>query len=421
MSTNHYKYVILGGGLTAGYAAQEFVAQGIQADELCILSAEKTLPYERPPLSKKFLANEKTTADILINDPSFYEENGIEVKLDTAVTRVRLDEKQLDTDTETIKYERLLIATGCRPRTFDLPGADLDNIFYLRQITDARQIRQMAEKVDKAVVIGGSFIGMETASVLQASGVAVTLLFPEARVWESFFTPEMSTFFETYYRDKGITILPGQEVASFKGNGRVTHVVTKTGKQLAADMVLAGIGVTPNSALFSEQLHMEKDTILVNRFLETNLPDVWAAGDITSYRDLLYDRVLHVEHWDNAVQQGQHAARAMLGQRQPYEHVPYFFSDVFDLSYEFWGDSNGAKEAVHRGDVADGRFSTWWLAADGRLLAAFVMNRPDEEREVAPKWIKSGKKLSSHWLKDSESFTPKEEKEEEKKERTDVK
>jgi NADPH-dependent 2,4-dienoyl-CoA reductase/sulfur reductase-like enzyme len=118
----------------------------------------------------------------------------------------------------------------------------------------------------------------------------------------------------------------------------------------------------------------------------------------------LYDRTLHTEHWDNAVAQGRHAACVMLGEIQPFEHVPYFFSDVFDLSYEFWGDTEGAAEAVHRGSVEEGAFSTWWLEGDGRLLAAFVMNRPDEERELVPKWIKSGKKLSADWLHSSESL-----------------
>jgi NADPH-dependent 2,4-dienoyl-CoA reductase/sulfur reductase-like enzyme len=393
-----YNYVIIGGGLAAGYAAKEFAEQGITPGQLCILSAETTLPYERPPLSKDFLAGKESAEEILINPPAFYEKHGIEVKLDTPDESVNLQQKRLYADTIAISYEKLLIATGSQPRTFDLPGADLTNIFYLRQISDARRIRNAAKDAKKAVVIGGSFIGMETTAVFQSSGVNTTMVFPEKRVWDAFFTPEMSAFFERYYQEQGVTILPEQEIEAFLGDGRVTHVKLKSGRELPADLVVCGIGVTPNSALFNaNKLEMKDGGILVNRFLETNLPDVFAAGDITYYRDIIYGRLKHVEHWDNAVQQGRHAARAMLGIREPFEHVPYFFSDVFDLSYEFWGDTKDATQTIFRGNVENGSFSTWWLGENGRLLAAFVMNRPEEERENASKWIKSGAKLPKAW------------------------
>ena len=402
---NSFKYVILGGGLTAGYAAQEFVKKGIGSEELCIVSAEETPPYERPPLSKDFLAGEENVDDILINEPEFYKKNNIALKLGTRVTAVDLDKKQLATTNGPLRYEKLLIATGAQPHTFDLPGSDLDNIFYLRQIDDAQRIRQQAKDAQKAVVIGGSFIGMEATAVLQSQGVATTLIFPEERVWEAFFTPEMSDFFENYYRERGVTILAEQEIAAFEGEVYVTTVVTKSGKKLSTNMVVAGIGVKANSDLFTgSPLQLEDGAIRVNRFLETNVPDVLAAGDVARYRSTLYERPLHVEHWDNAVAQGRHAADVMLGEMQPFEHVPYFFSDVFDLSYEFWGDTEDAAEAVHRGSVEEGKFSTWWLDKDGRLVAAFVMNRPDEERDLAPKWIKSSKKLTADWLRRSETL-----------------
>lgn len=400
-----FRFVILGGGVTAGYAAQEFVRCGLPAGELCIVSAEKTLPYDRPPLSKGFLADEKSEADILINEPDFYKENGIAVRLDTAVTRVDLDNNQLFANGDTLSFEKLLIATGARPRTFNLPGHDLDNIFYLRDIHDARQIRQQAGRAKTAVVIGGSFIGMEAAAVLQSQGVATTMIFPEKRVWQAFFTPEMSHFFQNYYGGRGVTILAEEKIERFEGNGRVQKVITQSGKELPADMVVAGIGVQPNDDLFRDSgLKLADAGILVNRFLETSFPAVLAAGDVTCYRDIVFDKQLHVEHWDNAVQQGQQAARVMLGERRPYEHVPYFFSDVFDLSYEFWGDATAAAESVHRGDLANGRFSVWWLDEDGRLLAAFVMNRPDEEGEMAQKWIKAGTHLTTEWLKETKDF-----------------
>lgn len=400
-----FKYVILGGGLTAGYAAQEFAKQKLPAEQLCIVSAEGYLPYERPPLSKSFLAGEKSPDDLLINEASFYKDHGITVKLNTEITRVDFDEQALYADDEAIGYKNLLIATGSRPRTFDGPGASLANIFYLRQIEDAQKIRETAKKASKAVIIGGGFIGMETTAVLQSQGIDTTLLYPEDRVWQQFFTPAMSDFFENYYQDRGVTLMPRQKVVSFIKDHGVLQAITKSGLNLPADLVVAGIGVLPNYDLFKKSgLKLTDVGIEVNRYLQTNMPNVWAAGDITHYRDVLYERPLHIEHWDNAVAQGQHAARGMLGHIQPYEHVPYFFSDVFDLSYEFWGDTAGAVETVYRGDVDNGRFSSWWLAENGRLLATFIMDCPEEERKMAPKWIKAGKKLSASWLQQTKTL-----------------
>jgi NADPH-dependent 2,4-dienoyl-CoA reductase/sulfur reductase-like enzyme len=212
----------------------------------------------------------------------------------------------------------------------------------------------------------------------------------------------MSSFFENYYRERGVEFMREAQVNAFTGQQKVQAVqVTQTDQQktLPADMVVAGIGVEPNVELFAEtELNLDEG-ILVDRFLETNVEGVFAAGDVAQYPDQIFDRFRRIEHWDNAFSQGQHAARLMLGNREPYIHVPYFFSDVFDLSYEFWGDTSQANVTVHRGDVDSGSFSVWWLA-DKRLQAAFVMDRPDEERELAPKWIKAQQPISADKLAD---------------------
>ena len=407
---NTYQYAILGGGLAAGYAAQTFVEEGGQSGELAIFSAEARPPYERPPLSKAFLAGEESVDDILINAPEFYEENGIDLHLNTRIEMVDLKNRQLRaTDGRLFGFEKLMIATGARIRPFDIPGSDLSGLYYLRQVSDSEAIRQAAQDAETAVIIGGSFIGMEVASVLQSSGVQTTLTFPEKRVWQRFFTPEMSDYFSNYYQEEGVTILPEQEIERFVGeNGRLTGVVLKSGKTLDADIVVAGIGVLPNSELFAEtELQREKNGVLVNRFLETNINDVFAVGDVAAYPDTTFDKVKRIEHWDNAVAQSQRAMKNMLGMNQPFDHLPYFFSDVFDLSYEFWGDTAGADHVIHRGDMENGRFSVWWLAEDGRLLAAFVMDRPEEERELAQTWIKTAVVLNAEVLANAdEVLTP---------------
>jgi len=402
-----YPYVILGGGLVAGYAAKTFVEQGVGAGDLLILSAEAHPPYERPPLSKDFLAGESSVDEILINEADYYTTHGIELRLNSAVQKVDLANKTLETVDERIGFEKLLIATGSRVRPLDVTGADADGIYYLRRIEDAERIRAAAtasrEGPTRAVVIGGSFIGMEVASVLSKLNVESTLVFPGAHVWEKLFTTRMANFFERYYRERGVTLVKETRVVGFSTDEHGRHQVSlSTGKDLLADMVVIGVGVTPNVQLFQGSGLDVDQGLVVNRFLETNISDIYAAGDIARYRDALYnDKLRRIEHWDNAVSQASHAARAMMGTREAYIHVPYFFSDLFDLSYEYWGDAEDAATVVHRGDVDSGSFSTWWLNEAGHLVAAFVMDRPEEERTLAPAWIREGKPINALQLKDA--------------------
>mgnify|MGYP001191873124 CR=1 FL=1 len=396
-----YTYVIMGGGLAAGYAAQVFADASPAPHGTAIFSNEDVPPYDRPPLSKAYLAGDKEAADTYINAPTFYKNNHIKLFLNTPVTAVDLDKRQIVTRQGRCGYEKLLIATGSRPRTFALPGSDLAGIHYLRRLSDAQDIRAEMETGKQAVVIGGSFIGMEVASVLARKGISTTLTFPESRVWAAFFTPAMSDFFAAYYKERGVTILPGTKIEGFRGgNGRIQAVQLAQGKNLPADFVVAGIGVKPNLEIFQGSALQINEGIMVNRFLETNVPGVFAAGDVAEYRDVISDTSRRIEHWDNAYQQGRHAAAVMLGKRTVFKAVPYFFSDVFDLSYEFWGDPQGAETIIHRGDMANGRFSVWWLR-DARLKAAFVMNRPDEEREVAPRWIEAQVEIDTARLSDA--------------------
>lgn len=398
-----YQNVILGGGLVAGYASQAFVEEGLKPGELAIVSAEELLPYERPPLSKDFFLGESGRQDLLINDASFYQENGIDIYLNNPATQVDLANRQLFlSNGREIKFDRLLIATGSQLRRFDLPGSDLAGIFYLREFKDSQRIRRAAGEAEQAAVIGGSFIGMEVAAGLRHYGVETTMVFPEERVWQSFFSPLMSTFFENYYREQGVEFMTGANVIGFTGQDDVQAIQISQDYRshiLPADLIVAGIGVKPNVELFTESELNIEDGVLVDHFLETNVKGVFAAGDVARFPDQIFNKMQRVEHWDNAVSQGQHAARMMLGHQEPYRHVPYFFSDVFDLSYEYWGDSSQANEIVHRGDISSGSFSVWWLA-DDRLQAAFVMDRPDEERELAPEWIRSQQSISTEAIAD---------------------
>ena len=398
-------YVILGGGIGAGYAAREFVKQGVEPGQLAIVSADNTLPYDRPSLSKRFLAGEKTAEDILINKPAFYDEHGIQVFLNTRVTRADLTQNRLYTNADLqIQFGKLLIATGSHVRRLDLPGADLAGIHYLRFLDQSREIAHAIQRAQHAVVIGGGYIGMEVSSVLAGKGIEVTMVFPEKGLMERLFTPQMSAFFQDYYEARGVNFRPQTRPVAFIGDGHVSRVRLDTGQEIPADFVVAGIGVTPAVELFEGTgLHLDNG-IVVNKYLETNRNGVFAAGDVANYNDVIFQKRRRIEHWDNAVQQARHAARMMMqsDRRQPEEfiYLRYFFSDIFDLSYEFWGDTGAADKVVHRGDVNSGSFSVWWLAGQ-RLEAAFVMNRPDEERDLAQQWIRARRRVRFEQLPDA--------------------
>ncbi len=200
-----FRYVIVGGGMAAGYAAREMVERGLQAGELAIVSLDDTPPYERPPLSKGFLAGTDKEVDLLINKPRFYDEHGITLCLRTFVERIDGQRKRLRVGRRSeIGFEKLLITTGSRVRMLDLPGAASRGIFYLRSLADAKALRRAYREARHAIVLGGGFIGMEVAAVLTSQGVNTTLVFPDARVWQQFFTPEMSAFFQRYYKERGV-------------------------------------------------------------------------------------------------------------------------------------------------------------------------------------------------------------------------
>ena len=395
---NGSKIVIAGGGMVAGYAAKQFVELGLPSGDLTILSADTHVPYERPPLSKGFLAGRDTEDSVRINPQDFYDEHGIEVRLGCVISRIDPDHQRLTLASgQEFSYEKLILATGAQPRRLEIPGATLTTVHYLRSLRDSANIRKNAGTAKRAIVIGGGFIGMEVAAVLAQKNIEVSMVVAEDRIWKRFFTPEMSRFFENYYGGRGVRFVKMAKVAALRGDEAVRSVVLGDGQSLACDMVVAGIGVRAATDMLSGSGVEVADGVVVNEYLEASRPGVLAAGDIANYPDVLFGKRRRVEHWDNAVSQGQYCARAAMGERTPFRHVPYFFSDVFDLSYEFWGDPADADEVIQRGDLSSTSFSVWWLRQKS-VIATFVMNRPEEEREAAPNWIESKQRVSAAQL-----------------------
>jgi 3-phenylpropionate/trans-cinnamate dioxygenase ferredoxin reductase component len=389
--------------MVAGYAAKELVERGVKPGEVLIVSRDKALPYERPPLSKGFLAGKEDEQAIRINPDSYYRERGIDVRLETKVARVDPKTKiMVIASGGQIGFENLVIATGARPKKLDVPGADLKGVYYLRTIQDSKRIRDSVGSMDRVLVVGGSFIAMEVASVFAQKGIQTTMVMPEDRVWQRFFTPSMSSFFERYYSARGVRFAKHAKITELRGQGSVSSAAVEGSREIPCDMVVAGVGVEPVMDMLEGSGIETGDGVLVNEYLETNCSGVYAAGDVANFPDASSGRRRRIEHWDNAVSQGQHVARTLMGDRQPFVHVPYFFSDNFDLSWEFWGDVNEFDQTVERGDMKGTSFSVWWLRA-GQVVAAFVMNRPDEEREAAPRWIERKQPVMADRLADPET------------------
>jgi NADPH-dependent 2,4-dienoyl-CoA reductase/sulfur reductase-like enzyme len=397
-----YQHIILGGGMVAGYLAKEYVENGGTSGDLAIISADEAVPYERPPLSKSFLAGKDTEQSVLISQPDFYGKHGIDFRPNTNVVSIDAQRKRLQTESgEEFAFEKLVFATGARVRKLDVPGSTSENVLYLRSLTDSKRIRERAANAKKAIVAGGGFIAMEVSSVLASRDIETTMLIRDDRMWKAFFTPEMSAFFTKYYLDHGARVITQTAIAAIgpESSARLT-----TGDSISFDLLVAGIGVEPLTDLAARAGLKTGNGVVVNEFLETDYPGIMAAGDVANYPDAIFgNKRRRVEHWDNAVSQGQHVARALLGRREAFIHVPYFFSDVFDLSYEFWGDPTEADRIVHRGDVQTRSFSVWWLSRD-TLVAAFTMNRPDEERELAPELIRSRRTVSPERLREAASL-----------------
>jgi NADPH-dependent 2,4-dienoyl-CoA reductase/sulfur reductase-like enzyme len=253
-------------------------------------------------------------------------------------------------------------------------------------------------------VIGSGFIAMEVSSVLAGRGLSPVMVFPDDRVWKRLFTPGISRFFEHYFMERGVRFEPNETVVGFRGHQHVQHVLLKSGRELPCRAVVAGVGAVPVLDLARDAGLAVGNGVVVNEYLETSVPGVYAAGDIASYPDVIFNRPRRAEHWDNAVEHGKHLAHVLTGDRRPFRHVPYFFSDVFDLSYEYWGDSSGAASAVTIGAKDEASFSTWWLDGEGRVLAAFVLNRPDEEREAAVGLIEGHEALPEAWAGGAEEL-----------------
>lgn len=371
--------VIVGAGHAAGQAVASLRQEGFTG-EITLIGNEPYLPYQRPPLSKKFLAGEIGIDRVYFKPPEFYEKEGVNVKLGTRVTEIDRKAKSLRTDKgETLSYTKLILATGSRVRELNLPGFDLDGVFYLRTVDDVDAIRAYFNKGGKCVIVGGGYIGLEVAAVAAKHGIDVTVLEMAPMVMARVVDPIVSRFYERVHKEEGVKIVTGAAVSGFEGkDGKLAKVTCGDGTAHEADFAVVGVGIQPNVELAVECGLGVENGITVDELCRTSDPDIFAIGDCTNHPNPLLGERLRLESVHNALEQGKTAAATICGKEKPYAQIPWFWSDQYDLKLQITGLSAGYDEAVVRGNPDEGRSFAVFYLKEGRLIAVDAVNRAPE-------------------------------------------
>lgn len=366
-------HVIVGASLAGAKAAETLREEGF-AGRIVLFGAERHRPYERPPLSKKVLRGEDDPASAFVHPYGFYEQHDIELRLSTRIEsidpKLRLVEDQ---DGHLTHYDKLLLTTGSRPRRLKIEGSDLDGIVYLRTMDDVAALRKAVRPGTRVVVVGAGWIGSEVAASLRQMEAEVALVDPAPTPLHAVLGPEVGAMYRDVHAEHGVELHLGSGVERFVGGSSVAGVVTGSGLEIDADVVVVGIGATPRIELAQRAGLAIKDGIAVDEHLQTSVPDIFAAGDVAAAWHPSLGWRLRVEHWANALNQGVTAAKNMLGAGEAYDRMPYFFSDQYDLGMEYSGYAPAWDEVVFRGDPAAREVIAFWLSEE-RVVAAMNAN-----------------------------------------------
>ena len=345
--------------------------------EITILGDEAVLPYHRPPLSKDFLSGQKSIDDILIRPAETYEAAKINMKLGARVGAINREEKTILTeDGESLAYTKLVLTTGARIRRLPVPGEGLDNVFYLRDTRDVLAIKEKAEIAKTALIIGGGYIGLESAASLHKQGLKVTVIEAMPRILQRVTAPVMSDFYRRVHGEKGVQIFENVVAAEIKEAGDGLEILTSCKKNFKADMVIIGIGVVPNVELAEAAGLQIGNGIEVNEFCQTSDSDIYAAGDVTWHYNPIYKEHVRLESVPNATEQGKVIAAHINGASKPYHSLPWFWSDQYDLKLQIAGLSTGFDDVVIRGDIETGRSFAAYYFKEERFIAVDAVNAP---------------------------------------------
>ncbi len=401
MAERSVDYLLIGGGLAAANCARWLRDEGADGSIL-VVGREPHAPYNRPPLSKGYLQGGESFEDALFRPDEWWGENDVELLTRTSVMKLDAGARVATlSNKEEVAFDKALLATGANVRRLRVDGADLDGIHYLRAVANSDGIREEAEKAERAVLVGGSYIGCEVAaSLTSAHGVKCSIVMLEDVTFERQFGAEVGGYFQGVLEEHGIEVHGGDELERLEGeDGRVSRVVTKGGLELDCDLVVIGAGVAPD-VMLAKQAGLELGEaggVKCSACLETSVPGIYAAGDICEYDSPVHGRPIRVEHWDVAFNHGRTAALNMMGRKTEHAVVPYFFSDLADWSsMEYVGPGTG--EPVIRGSLEDGDFTVFYLDG-GRVTAALTVGRSDD-LDHAKRFIKESAKPDRNGLAD---------------------
>lgn len=399
MSTDQ-TYVIIGAGQAGGWGAKTLRDEGFDG-RVVIIGDENFPPHERPPLSKEVLLGDAEKETCLLWPPGTLEDAGIEMRLGESVSSIAPDDHTLTlANSETIGWNKLLIATGGRARSLNVDGADLEGVFTLRTIGDAEDIRSGLSEGSTVLVIGAGWIGLEVAAAARKRGARAVVIEVADRVCARALTPEMSQWVHALHERNGVEIRLGTSFDHFAGDGKLERAVLTDGTDIGCDVAVIGIGLIPNTEL-AESAGLDIDNgIVVNETGRTSHPDIYAAGDVTNHPNSLLGRRIRLESWENAQNQAINTAKAMMGTEQPYAEIPWFWSDQYDANIQMMGLPEDWDETVTRGDRVLGEFVEFYLK-NGEIQGATAINNPRDLR-FTRRLMMSGKKFDASALADTD-------------------
>jgi 3-phenylpropionate/trans-cinnamate dioxygenase ferredoxin reductase subunit len=367
-------FVIVGASLAGAKAAETLRQEGFEG-RVVLVGEEPARPYERPPLSKNYLRGEADESAVFVHDESFYDKQAIELRAGTRASGIDASaaEVVLD-DGDRLHYDALLLTTGAAPRRLSVPGAELDGVHYLRTLEDSDRLREAISAAGRVVVIGAGWIGSEVAASARQMGAEVAMVEVARLPLERIMGPEVGGIYRDLHAAHGVELHLGVGVEGLLGSSAVSGVRLADGTTVEGDLVVVGVGVAPRVEL-AESAGLTLDNgIVVDDRLRTSAPNIFAAGDVANAGHPFFGGRLRVEHWANALNQGPAAARNMLGADQPYDRIPYFFSDQYDLGMEYSGHAPRWDRVVFRGDTDKREFIAFWLDGEGHVLAGMNAN-----------------------------------------------
>jgi 3-phenylpropionate/trans-cinnamate dioxygenase ferredoxin reductase subunit len=377
-------FVVVGASHASVQAIDTLRREG-HSGPIVLVGDEPHLPYNRPPLSKKFLSGELERDRLLLRSPQFYDQARVDVRLGVRVTAIDRAARRLRlNDGGELTYDKLLLCVGGRPRLLDVPGHDLAGVHYLRTIADVEAIRADLPDARRLVVVGAGYVGLEAAASARHLGLDVTVLEMADRPLNRVVAPELSAFYMRRHEREGVRILCNTSVTACEGSGRVAAVVCGD-RRFAADVVIVGVGILPETSLAAASGLRCENGIWVDEQCRTSDPHVFAAGDCTNHPSVRYGRRVRLESVDNAVEQAKTAAANMCGRPARHEHVPWFWSDQYDVKLQIAGLSEGYERTVVRGNPESGSFALYYLSG-GELLAVDAVNSP-RDFMTGKKWI----------------------------------